>query len=100
MAHISYRTVINEGRTFAVIELGFPYKQVDRQPFLLMLDKVAAFFIGRRGGILALSMEGAVEIAPDNVMSEFVYRTDESPPFSRQAESVAGGPSQAGINDP
>lgn len=40
MTCVSYRTAINEGRTFAVIELGFAYKQVDRQSSLLVLDNV------------------------------------------------------------
>lgn len=45
MTCVSYRTAINEGRTFAVIELGFAYKQVDRQSSLLVLDNVAAFLL-------------------------------------------------------
>ena len=40
MTCVSYRTAINEGRTFAVIKLGFAYKQVDRQSSLLVLDNV------------------------------------------------------------
>lgn len=52
--------MINEGRTFAVLQLRFTHKQMDCESFLLVLDNVPSSFVARCCGILALPMKGAV----------------------------------------